>query len=64
MSTMDRLIGQQQFDCEHQWRTLHIKGKPFIQRCRKCEAQLPCSFVGRRETTALDAVSFLGDGEE
>lgn len=57
---MDRLIGQRQFDCEHKWKTHYAHGKPFLQRCRKCDAQRPVRFVGRREPTQLDGVTFLG----
>lgn len=60
MPVLDRLIGQRQFDCDHKWRTISVHGKPFLQRCRRCEAQRPVRFVGRREPTPLDDVAFLG----
>ena len=60
MAILDRLIGQRQFDCEHEWRTFHVNGKPFIQRCRRCEAQRPVRFVGRPESGPLQDAGFLG----
>ena len=57
---MDRLIGQMQYDCEHRWKTHYAKGKPFLERCNKCEAQRPVGFVGRREGKRRRAGNFLG----